>query len=223
VSGNKTTGASKASRGWVIATIPIVVSVASLLISGVSFFFVLRTPQVDLEMPPFLSVWQPYSDDGSYQTAEFWVQPYFFYAGTSQRAEVVTDMRLFVDPKGDAGPIECLWLDQGGRGSKGFTLPDRTNPSPIVIDPSTAASPLVHFQAIGKSGEDWQITPGHYKLTLRADRAVSGEPLEAAMHITITNSHMQEIKHPQASSVVYIWEDTAGKPTSPTKLPEPEF
>jgi hypothetical protein len=222
VSENKTTGTSTASGGWVITTMPVVISVVSLFISGVSFFFVLRTPQVDLEMPRYITAWQPQAD-GSSQSAEFWVQPYFFYRGTSQRAEVVTNMRLFVDPKGDVGPIECIWVDQGGLSTKEFTVPARTNPSPIVIDPSTAASPLAHFQAIPEKWQDWQITPGHYKLTLRANRTVSGEPLEDSMNVTITNSFVKEMAHPQPPEALVIWEDKAYKPTSPTKRPEPEF
>ena len=223
MSENNTTRTSSGSSGWAIATIPIVVSVASLLISGASFFFFLRTPQVELAMPPFISVKQAEYDDGSSQIAELYVQPHFFYPGTSQRAEVVTNMRLFVDPKGDAAPIECIWLDQGVWGGNNFRLTNRNNPSPIVVDPSTAATPVAHFQPIFERWGHWQIEPGHYKLTLRADRAVSDEPLEATMNITITNAHMPQIEDPQTSDTSLIWEDTARKPTPPTKLPEPEF
>lgn len=165
---------SRIKTKWAL---PIAISIFSLCVAGLSSYFSWREPQVDLEMPPFITAWQP-MDDGSSESANFWVQPYFYYPGRSQRAEVITNMRLFVDPKGDAGPIEFFWVEQGGITTKEYTVQPRTNPSPVVIDPTTAASPLLRFQAIPGKWEDWQITPGRYKLTLRADRAVSGDPLK---------------------------------------------
>ena len=182
----------------------------------------LRTPQVDLKMPTFIRVWQPEYDSGS-DIANFYVQPYFFYPGTTQRAEVITDLRLFVDPKGDASPIECIWLEQGEYKGGDFSV-NWTNPAPIVIDPGTAATPVAHFQPIFERWGNWQIKPGHYKLTLRADRAVADEPLEATMNITIQDSHMPQIEDPKNSDGwATLWQEGERKPTPPTKLPEPEF
>jgi hypothetical protein len=181
--------ASTALRLLSLAWVPLAASALSLVLSVASIVVATRDPEVMLILPPIVRIAQGADFDSAY----LYLQPAFVSTGANDRAEVIRDLVLVVQPDGGGDAVEFTW-DETARlvyddesGEIGYEY--LADPVPLLVSPTTAQSPLGLFDA----PDGWAFEAGTYRLTVRASRVVAAQPLEEGFDLTLDAEQVDQL------------------------------
>ncbi|MEX2030523.1 MAG: hypothetical protein WD906_06095 [Anaerolineales bacterium] len=166
--------------------IPILTAAASFVISIYTFFVTSRPPDVEVISPRQIRVAQ-----GGEGGAWVYAQPVLVASGRGERAEVVLDIRMHVEPLATAGGVDFRWDEVGTwqydpvSQELGWTF--LSDPSPLLFTAQTAQAPVLLF--IGPP--DWQFEGGTYRIVIEVDRAVDPQPARATLQITLSDPQVR--------------------------------
>ena len=184
--------------GWVATGGPLAVSALSLGLSVFALVEANRVPEVLLGVPASARVAQGATD------AWLYLQPQLLSTGANQRVEVVTDLRLQVEPAGDGAPAAFRWDETGtwdyDEQNGVFNWAYVGDPAPLVVSPTSPQLPTVLF--VGPEGWAWE--PRSYQVTVIADRAVAGEPLRQAFALRLSEEVVAELNARRGQGFVAV-------------------
>jgi hypothetical protein len=193
--------------------VPIVLSIVSLLVAIIGLRLSMQNPKAHLDLPDFVRVQQGEQAPGGAGQTNIYVQPSFVSTNSNTRSEVIEDLKLIVKPR-QGKPLEFLWLDQGEWLSPDPTQPQSgdshyaqyynitSDPTPLVVNPGAAVTPVLHFSA---PSADFQFKEGIYDFIVTANRAIVSEPIEDKMTISITEEHVKYFKITAGAQWLFIW------------------
>jgi hypothetical protein len=177
---NRFSGLSDVLRTW----LPIAISLLSLGISIFTFLVTYAVPDVSLSLPDIIRVVQGRNVGYSY----LYLRPSFVSTGQSNRVEAITGMTLRVERVGSRKPIAFHRNDLArftwdpATGSMSY---DRVgDPAPLPVSQTNPQTPLATFNA----PPGWYFTPGTYRMTLIARRALVPWPLHASFTVTLSQA-----------------------------------
>jgi hypothetical protein len=172
---------------WLYIWVPIVTSVASLIIALFSMAVATSDPEVMMITPQWVRLSQGYPDG----SVLFSAQPSFVSTGKNDRVEVILDMRLRVTRLGDGETRELHWLEQGrwepGTDGAGLGYKYVADAGPLLVSPNNPQLPVAVFT----SDPPWKFTAGTYRITIVAQRAVTRSPLEGTFTVTLTEDQVK--------------------------------
>jgi hypothetical protein len=161
--------------------VPIVTSLASLAIALWSVIIATSEPEVLMLMPQSVRLIQ-----GNGAATQVYVQPSFLSTAKNDRIEVISDIRLHVQPLDGGDGRDFIWQEYGQ------WLPDPVyddlefeyvgDSGPLLVSPSNAQQPV----AIFRTDPAWTFSEGSYRLTITASRVVSSAPLQGSFTISPT-------------------------------------
>ncbi|MGV9761474.1 hypothetical protein ACWDUC_37520 [Streptomyces tricolor] len=143
-----------------------VTGLVALGLSLYSFAALRRSPEIDVTLPHVLRI---------SQENDVWVilQPTMSSRLHAEDVEVVTDMRLALQPSGATGPSptprfrwenNVSWKFDPKTGE--LRHDPVSDPAPLVVSQSMPQQPVTHFIA-----EKWNFRPGRYEGTVTLSRA----------------------------------------------------
>lgn len=171
--------------------VPLTAALLSLPLSAAAIFLSLQQPELILILPDQIRVAQGRESGSAY----VYLQPAFVSTGRNERIEVVRDMVLEVAaPAGDRPLFE--WNQQlrlvNDPETGGLRYEYVADAVPLLVSPREAAAPLSLFDA----PNGWFFQPGEYTFTLRAERVVTGLPLEGEFRLTISADDVAFLDEP---------------------------
>jgi hypothetical protein len=163
--------------------VPIVTSLASLAIALWSVIIATSEPEVLMLMPQRVRVAHSLEN---WTAAIVYVQPSFLSTAKNDRVEVISDIKLHVQPLDGGEGRDFTWLQHGtweldpDQGDLQYQYAG--DPGPLTVSPSNAQQPIVVF--ITDPG--WAFNEGDYRLTVTATRVVSAASLQESFTISLT-------------------------------------
>jgi hypothetical protein len=168
---------------------------AAMLSLGISSFTLVTTnrePDVRGLMPDQVRLVQ-----GGSQAPYLYVQPAFVRTGASQRAEIITDMTVRVEPLEGGRPsgawADFTWTEQGewlyDPTVRETTWSYTSDDSPFVVSPEQAQV----FTGVFTGPPEWRFVPGAYRLTLTAERMVGSEPVQLSGEVVVTQEQIDTL------------------------------
>jgi hypothetical protein len=186
---NTFSGLSELLRAW----LPIAISLLSLGISIFTFLVTYAVPGVSLRIPDIIRVVQGRNAGYSY----LYLQPIFVSIGHSSRVEAITGMMLRVERIGSGKPIAFHWTDLArftwNPATTSMSYDRIGDPAPLPVSPTNPQTPVATFNA----PPGWYFTPGTYRMTLIARRALVPWPLQASFTVTLSQATVDFLnQHP---------------------------
>jgi hypothetical protein len=182
-------GLSDVLRTW----LPIAISLLSLGISIFTFSVAYAVPDVSLMLPDIIRVVQGRNVGYSY----LYLQPSFVSTGHSSRVDAITGMTLQVQRVGSGKPMAFGWADLArftwDPATRSMSYDRIGDPAPLPVSPTNPQTPLATFNA----PPGWYFTPGTYRMTLIARRALVPWPLQASFTVTLAQATVDFLnQHP---------------------------
>lgn len=172
--------------------VALLASILSLTISSFTLVMTNREPDVAGLMPDQVRLVQ-----GGSQAPYLYLQPAFVRTGASQRAEIITGMKVRVEPLEGGRPTgagaDFVWTEQGkwlyDPAVRETTWSYTSDDGPFVVSPEQAQV----FTGVFTGPPEWRFAPGAYRLTLTADRLVGGEPVQLVGEMVLTEEEVDTL------------------------------
>lgn len=174
--------------------VALIVSVLSLTLSSFALIAASLQPDVRGLMPAQVRVAQ-----GGSQGPYLYLQPAFIHTGASQRAEIITDVKVHVEPVGGGAGANFVWNEQGewryDPATQEVSWGYLGDPSPFVLSPERAEL----FTGLFVGPQEWHFAPGAYRLTLTAQRMVGSEPVQVSGEVELTQEQVDAMNSSQGA------------------------
>lgn len=172
---------------WLSRWVPIVTAIISLIISIYTFALITYEPEVLLIMPNQVRIGQ-----GGESGPLLYVQPMFISTGLSDRIEVITGIRVQVEPINQSlSSVEFVWDEQGtwivDPNTQSFNWVFTGDSGPFLVSAKNAQ----FFTGLFIGPNNWLFEPGTYRITMSADRITNSQPLYASIEIFLSDENLE--------------------------------
>jgi hypothetical protein len=180
---------------WLSFWVPIVTAIISLAISLYTLVVTTVEPEVLLIMPSQVRITQ-----GGQSGPLLYVQPVFVSAGMSERIEVITGIRITVEPIDQSrSAVEFVWDEQGtwvvDPNTQYFNWVFTGDAGPFLVSAKNAQ----FFTGLFIGPNEWLFEPGTYRITMIADRITASQPLQASVEVTLSQEKLDYINQSQGA------------------------
>ncbi len=180
---------------WLTTWVSLVTAVVSLIISLYTFAITTYEPELLLMMPNQVRLAQ-----GGQGGAVLYIQPMFISTGMSERVEVITGIRLQVEPINQSFQgIEFVWDEQGEwvpePGNQNFNWVFTGDSAPFLVSPKNAQ----YFTGLFIGPDNWLFEPGAYRITMIADRITNSQPLNASIEVLLSAENIDYLNQSEGT------------------------
>jgi hypothetical protein len=182
--------------------------------------------QVTMEMSPWVRVAQWGGHEGKRVAIGVYAQPSFYNKGLNARVEAIKNIQLCVQPVEGGEPL-ALRAATYGKLVTNKPLEDETerhyeyisDATPLIVSPNEERLPLVKFEPEDQSKDDpWNeayFEVGEkYRLTLTAEKGVSGGQLRETIVLQEAFTEEDMDKMPPDRRDLKSWEDQVQDPVA---------
>lgn len=175
--------------------VSIITAVISLAISLYTLVITTYQPEVLLIMPNQVRITQ-----GGQSGPLLYVQPVFISTGLSERVEVITALRVQVEPSDrSAAAVDFVWDEQGtwvvDPDTQWFNWVFTGDSGPFLVSAENAQN----FTGLFIGPREWLFEPGEYRITVVADRITDAQPLEGTVEVTLTEDDLAYLNQSQGA------------------------
>lgn len=189
-------GSSRFSMRESLSTwVSSITAVVSLAISLYTLVITTYEPEVLLIMPNQVRITQ-----GGQSGPLLYVQPVFISTGLSDRIEVITGLRVQVEPtSGSSEGADFVWDEQGSwvvdPNTQYFNWVFTGDSGPFLVSAENAQD----FTGLFIGPREWLFEPGSYRITVIAERITTSQPLQASVEVELGEEQLAFLSQSQGA------------------------
>ena len=175
--------------------VSIATAILSLVISIYTLVITTYEPELLLIMPNQVRIGQ-----GGNSGPLLYIQPMFISTGLSERVEVITGIRVQVEPVDQSSSsVEFVWDEQGSwavdPSTQDLNWVFTGDSGPFLVSAKNAQ----FFTGLFIGPYDWLFKPGTYRITMIADRITDSQPLHATVEILLVSESLDYLNQSQGT------------------------